>query len=864
MGKKTVKQSTIIFIMGSITLLLSMGSLVLSILVKKSYNDVLSAYDIKAVLENSRLNDFIIFIMILIVLITAFIITSIVLLHTKVIKRINRLKDAMTAIADGDLSYSINTPVNTSEIGQLSGLILKTRDILNTLVIDTVKVHSAAAEGKLDVRAVVSRYKGSYRQIIDETNNAMDVISVSVNESEKVLNSIANNDLSAGMEGEYSGQFLELSKAVNDVRHRLLNIEKVFMKVSQGDTSQLEEFTKIGKRSDNDNLIPSAINMMQAIRGLINEVNNITKECMNGNIKNARGNTAGFIGGYQEIINGINNIIEAVDEPVNEAVQILKVMALNDFTSTMSNKYKGEFSILANSINEVQTRLLVAQNVAVKVSQGDISELDNFRKIGRRSENDHLVPAFINMMESIQSLIDETKTLAHAAAEGDLHTRGDAGKFRGEYINIISGINDIINSAATPIQEVKNVMLQISQGNLNTSVKGSYKGDYSILTNSVNETAVILKNVVSEISNILLRITQNDLNIEKVRAYKGDFALISDSLNEIVDSLCRTMREINTAAEQVAAGAEQIASASQLLSQGSEEQASSIEEVTASITDMASQVKHNALNATQADDLSLAAKSNAVKGNDQMREMLQAMHEINESSTNISKIIKVIDDIAFQTNILALNAAVEAARAGQYGKGFAVVAEEVRNLAQRSASAAEETTAMIEGSISKVDTGTKIANNTALALNEIVESITKAAELVNQIASASNEQASAISQVNQAVEEVSQVVQTNSATAEESASASEELSSQAEMLTQMVNKFKLKAESDMGIPNFDKLSPDIINVIEELIEKRDKAQGYGQKNNELHNRNTGINENQAYTSADKPYITLDDKDYDKY
>jgi methyl-accepting chemotaxis protein len=274
---------------------------------------------------------------------------------------------------------------------------------------------------------------------------------------------------------------------------------------------------------------------------------------------------------------------------------------------------------------------------------------------------------------------------------------------------------------------------------------------------------------------------------------------------------------------------------------------------------MAAQVKQNAANATQADKLSLTAKDDAVKGDEQMKEMLQAMHDINESSTNISRIIKVIDDIAFQTNILALNAAVEAARAGQYGKGFAVVAEEVRNLAQRSASAANETTTMIEGSIKKVDAGTKIASNTAQALIEIVESITKAAELVGQIAAASNEQATAISQVNQAVEQVSQVIQTNSATAEESASASEELSSQAEMLKQMVNRIKLKDIKDMKLTNIDKLSPDIIRVIEEMIEKKNKVQG-----NKIQDKKVDISEKKASVYGSKPQISLDDEEFGKY
>ena len=210
----------------------------------------------------------------------------------------------------------------------------------------------------------------------------------------------------------------------------------------------------------------------------------------------------------------------------------------------------------------------------------------------------------------------------------------------------------------------------------------------------------------------------------------------------MVDNVNEAMTNIDASSEQVAAGSQQVSSASQQLSQGAAEQSSSIEQITASVEQLSSQTHLNAENANQANDLSNEARQKAEQGNTQMQEMLRSMDEINDSSANISKIIKVIDEIAFQTNILALNAAVEAARAGQHGKGFAVVVEEVRNLAARSASAAKETSAMIEGSIKKAEVGTKIANETAESLRIIVAGIAKASQLVNDIAHASDEQAS--------------------------------------------------------------------------------------------------------------------------
>jgi methyl-accepting chemotaxis protein len=269
--------------------------------------------------------------------------------------------------------------------------------------------------------------------------------------------------------------------------------------------------------------------------------------------------------------------------------------------------------------------------------------------------------------------------------------------------------------------------------------------------------------------------------------------------------LSEVMSNINSASEQVASGSTQLSDSSMSLSQGATEQASSIEELTASVEEIASQSRGNAQNAEKAKEKATSAYTYAEKGNSQMSDMLTAMSEINDSSNNISKIIKVIDDIAFQTNILALNAAVEAARAGQHGKGFAVVAEEVRNLAARSAKAAKETTDMIEGSINKVEGGTRIANDTAKALGLIVDSVSEASDLIGAIALSSNEQALGVDQVNVGLTQISQVIQTTSATAEETAAASEELSGQSELLKTQVNTFRLREYSNNYGENLQKI-----------------------------------------------------------
>lgn len=347
----------------------------------------------------------------------------------------------------------------------------------------------------------------------------------------------------------------------------------------------------------------------------------------------------------------------------------------------------------------------------------------------------------------------------------------------------------ILRDVTRPVNQLRKAAEKMAKGDIDFELKKTAENELGELMDAFK----IMADNIGTQAEVAYTIANGDLSCDvKINSEKD---VLGNALNILVNDNNKILSNIKESSMQLTTGADQVASASQALAQGSTEQASAIEEITASMKDIEVKTKDNASKAGEAESLVNDVKISAVGGNEQMQEMIGAMHDINESSENISKIIKVIDDIAFQTNILALNAAVEAARAGVHGKGFAVVAEEVRNLAAKSAAAASETAEMIEDSISKVSVGSKMAEETALALNKVVEEIDRVVVLINQIAVASNEQATAVTQIDQAISQVSQVVQTNSATSEQCAAASEELSNQAAALRAAISKYKLKEQS---------------------------------------------------------------------
>ena len=696
------------------------------------------------------------------VTITAFAVAAILglLLGSAISRSLKKAVRVLDKIAVGDLSEHMEVK-SRDEFQQVAASLNSVATNVANLVADAGMLVQAALDGKLSTRADASKHQGDYRKIVDGVNKTLDAVIGPLNVAANYVDRISKGDLPPKITDSYNGDFNEIKNNLN---------------------------TAIG-----------------SINALVADAAMLSQAALDGKLA-TRADASRHQGDYRKIVDGVNKTLDAVIGPLNVTARYVDDISKGVIPPVITDNYNGDFNVIKNNLNAV-----------------------------------------VKMMSD---LLKETDIIIRAAADGELDKRADAGLFLGGWKQLVTGVNDTITNIVDPLMVTADYVDKVSKGVIPPEITTVYKGQYNIIKNNlnmvvkmmsellaetdklvkaaligqlstradaekflggwnklvsgVNETLGTVITPINETVAILRRLAEGDLTMRMTGDYKGDFDILKTALNDSLDSFNDTLRQVNIAVDQVAEGSLQVSQASQSLSQGATEQASSLEEITSSVTEIAGQTKLNTENAGQVNSLANTAKGNAEQGNVQMQNLVIAMGDINKSAEEIKKIVKAIDDIAFQINLLALNANVEAARAGKYGKGFAVVAEEVRNLAVRSANSVKDTTRMVEEAISNIGRGNSLCDLTAKQLREIVGGAGQVATLAEEVATASKEQTQGLEQITTGLNQIDQVTQANTAASEESASASEELSSQSQQVKNMLSRFRLK-ETESKLNNSEVL-----------------------------------------------------------
>lgn len=625
---------------------------------------------------------------------------------------------------------------------------------------------------------------------------------------------------------------------VNTVKKRLgmdpVELSELAGRFSDGDFS-----AQIELPADDETSVAHSMQVLQnTLSKLTTETNRLAQAAIEGQLS-TRANTAAFKGEFKRLVEGFNQTLDGVIVPLNVAASYVADIAQGNIPDKITETYHGDFNAIKDNLNHcidavnaliADAHMLSQAAVAGRLStRADAAKHEgDFRKIVEGVNQtldavisplnvaaeyvDHIakghIPAKITdtyqgdfntiknnlnqCIDAVNALIADANRLSQAAVKGELSTRADASKHKGDFKKIIEGVNSTLDAVIVPLNMAASYVARISHGDIPALITAPYYGDFNEIKNNLN-TCIQAINQLLEDSALLAQAAKEgriQVRADEMK-HAGDFRKVIAGVNQTLDLIVEPIKAVRQAVEAIDTAASEIASGNNQLSRRTEDQAASLEETAASMEQFASIVKHNAENAKEANQLALTASSVAENGGQVVREAITSMNAMNESARQIEDIIAVIDGIAFQTNILALNAAVEAARAGEQGRGFAVVANEVGALAQRSSVAAKEINGLISSSVSNTYEAVKQVDLAGKTMEEVVSSVKKVSEIMRDISEASFEQSKGIEQVNQAMTHIDEATQQNAALVEEAAAAAESLLDQAHQLSQSVQHFKL-------------------------------------------------------------------------
>jgi methyl-accepting chemotaxis protein len=566
---------------------------------------------------------------------------------------------------------------------------------------ETKRLHAAILQGRLSERAQVELFSGEDRATLEAMNGVIEALVEPVAVTSNYIERISKGDIPEKITDNYNGDFNtikgNLNACIDAVNTMVADAVMLAKAAVEGKLATRADASK--HQGDYRKIVEGVNHTLDAVIGPLNFSADYVDKISKGDIPPKI--TDNYNGDFNTIKGNLNACIDGLGGLL-ETNTVLKRMAINDYTKTVEGTYLGVYAEVARAVNDVHGHILHLTSTVKKVGRGDLEDLSEYKKAGRRSENDELVPSLIAMMENLQSLVSDAEMLTKAAVEGRLSTRADVSKHQGEYRKIVEGVNHTLDAVVGPLKDVGATLDQLAGGDLTAQLTGEYAGDFKKLSDAVNTLGLQVRSAIQQIGN-------------------NTKALVSAA------------EELNKISQQMGASAEETAAQSNVVSAASGQVTNNVATVATAADEMSASIKEIAKNTAEATQVATTAVKTADETN-------VTIGKLGQSSAEIGQVIKVITSIAQQTNLLALNATIEAARAGEAGKGFAVVANEVKELAKETAKATEDISRKIEA----IQNDTKGA---VAAIGQIGVVIGQINDIQTTIASAVEEQSATTNEI---------------------------------------------------------------------------------------------------------------------